>query len=212
MAVLDPFAPVVGVGDTSFGTSRIFSSTPHQDGLMFIGVNDINTDSALLLRTRVAKGVWGFNRTAAGAETYNFQGTSDNIFRTGEAQTNGNFGASALVASAFTSPKGIGVKDFFAVYQVGVVPLTTATLRLGKTVYSATIAQVQTDIIAATGVPTAVSAPANPLTQIVQVPFATRVMSIDDLALTEVELQVVMANTGTLSVIGLGFHVAFNYD
>lgn len=190
---------------------RLMSSAPHTDGLLIVGAESLAKDSANLVLTRNAKGDWSLNRTAAGAETYNVRSTLGDMgcfVRIGETYELGGFGS----GNNPTAPaKGIQVKDFFAIYKSGVVALTAATLRLGKTVYSnspAGAAFAQTDIIAATAVQTANNA--NYGYQDVAGPNPL-VFSIDDLGLIEVELQVVMANTGTVAIAALGAHINFNY-
>jgi len=196
---------------------RLMSSVPHTDGLIMVGTNDIDVDSANLVKTRNGKGDWSFNRTAAGAETYNCRITLDQLLRTGETYIYDLFGQDSKVAAP---DKGIAVADFFVIYSDTVVPLTTATLRLGKTVFSKTAggaAFTQTDLVAATGIQTAVTpAVGQPTFQSVAFQNNTSgtpvVFHKDDLGLIEIEAQFVMANTGTLRVYGLGAHFFFNYN
>jgi hypothetical protein len=98
--------------------------------------------------------------------------------------------------------------------NIGVAALTSATLRLGKSIYplsgAAAAAPVQTDLVAATAIATAANGAGLYLTNQVAGPSPT-VFSIDDLGLVEIELSVVMAATGTVAIAGLGAHVDFNY-
>lgn len=206
-------SPLVGVGDTSFENSRLFSNTAHIDGLAIGAADDISVSSSATLPvlTRTGNGIWTLNRTAAAAETLFFRITLDQLIRTGEFQQFGGFGADKQAFDTIT--KGITIQDAFAIFQVGVVALTSATLRIGRTVYSATVAPVQTDLVAATALGSlAVSNPATTLMQKISVPLANQIFEVNDLGLVEAELAVVMANTGTLALASLGMHVGFNYD
>lgn len=200
---------------------RLMSSAPHVDGLYMAGINSLDIDSANLVKTRNAKGDWSFNRTAAGAETYNCRTTLINLLRTGETAVLDLFGDQTKQTYAPLMPdKGIAVLDIFAIYSDTVVPLTTATLRLGKTVFSKTAggaAFVQTDLVAATGIQTAVTpAVGQPTFQSVAFQNNTSgtplVFHKDDIGLIEIEAQFVMANTGTLRVYGIGAHLSFNFN
>lgn len=194
---------------------RLMSSAPHVDGMMILGTSQFDVDSANLVKTRNANGDWSFNRTAAGAETYNARVTLDELLRTGETYINDLFGLDNKVAAP---DKGIAILDFFAIYSVGVVALTSATLRLGKTVFSKTAggaAFTQTDLVAATAIATATTpAAGQPVYQ--PVAFQTNssgtplVFHKDDLGLIEIEMHFVMANTGTVRLYGLGCHCFHN--
>ncbi len=206
----DPTQNDLNPSSLAVSGGRLMSSSPHIDGLLFAGADVLGKDSTNLVLTRNAKGDWSLNRTAAGAETYNIRITLADMGampRIGETYERGGFGS----GNNPTAPtKGIRIRDFFAVYKSGVVALTTATLRLGKTVYSSTPAGAvfaQTDLVAATATNTANNA--NYGYQDVVVPAP--VFHVDDLGLVEIELQVVMANTGTVAIAGLGAHVDFNY-
>lgn len=209
-----PLAYVPGVGDTYFGNSRIFSDSPHTDGLFFAGTDWIEADSANLVKTRNGNGDWSLNRTAAGAETYHIRFCLDAITRIGELVQTGDFGSLATQSGSLTSTKrGLGVLDMFVVMKVGVVGLTSATLRLGKTVYSTAAAggaATQTDIVAATALGSLATS-ANYKLQTVAVPIASQIFFTDDISNAEIELTIVMANTGTIAIAGLGGHLAYNY-
>lgn len=190
---------------------RLMSSAPHTDGLLLAGAGQMDKDSANLVLTRNGVGDWSLNRTSAGAETYHVRACINDIggfIRTGETYIFGLFGQDSKVAAP---AKGIEVVDFFAIYKSGVVALTSATLRLGKTVYSAAAgggAPTQTDLVAATGVSTANTAQYQLQKLAGPSPL---VFSVDDLGLVEVELTIVMANTGTVAIAGIGAHINFNY-
>lgn len=191
---------------------RLMSSSPHIDGLIIVGTNDIDVDSTNLVKTRNAKGDWSFNRTGAGAETYNIRVTLDQLLRTGEKYINDIFGQDSKIAAP---DKGIAIVDFFAIYSVITQPLTGATLRLGKTVYSQTAggaAFAQTDLVNATAVQTAVTPAANQYTfQKVAGPSPT-VFHKDDLGLIEIEFVPVLQNGSVFKVAALGAHLQFNYN
>lgn len=201
-------------GDVLQG-GRIMASHPHVDGLYICGVDSVAKDSANLALTRNAVGDWSLNRIAAGAETYNVRTYLDTILRTGETYVLDLFGDQTKQTYAPSAPaKGVAITDFFVISKAGVVALTSATLRLGKTVYSLTAAapggaSVQTDLVAATGVQTATAA--NYVYQKVAGP-TNLTFSVDDLGMVEIEYRFVMANTGTVQVAALGCHCTFNYN
>jgi hypothetical protein len=217
-------AGLVDVPDTSFQSGvavatlnipgsarggRLMSDMPHIDGVESWDAGQLDKDSANLVLTRNAKGDWSLNRTAAGAETYNCRvNISENVLRLGEIY---NLGVGPQGAKYPKPPnKGILVTDIFAIYTVGVVNLTTATLRLGKSVFANNVALAQTDVQAATGIATVVQA--NPYVQTVAVPAGSQLWAIDDTSQWEIEVQFVMANTGTLRVYGIGCHISFNWN
>jgi hypothetical protein len=193
---------------TDFALSTLCASGAHNDGYIMWGAETLAKDSANLALTRNGVGDWSLNRTAAGAETYNVRGQVSQVRRTGELFNAQLFGVNAPALA----DKGIKVIDFFALYDIGVVDLTTLTLRLGKTIYNANgVALTQTDIVAATAITKTV---ANLYRSVVLVNAdpTVPVFTVDDFAQLEVELVAVMANTGTLKVRGLGMHVWFNYN
>lgn len=195
---------------------RLMSSSPHTDGLLWIPAEQLAKDSANLALTRNAKGDWSLNRTAAGAETYNVRGVPTGIVvRTGETYNLGQIGAQPAAP-----PKGVAVRDLFAVFNVGVVVLTSATLRLGSTQYPAPAANlantgsaiVQADIVAATSInPSALTTAGQYVTQRVA-NSANPAFVVTDITQLELEAVIVMANTGTLKLAGLGAHVNFLYN
>jgi hypothetical protein len=192
--------------DTVFGQSRLMADKPHTDGMVLATAESLSKDSANLVLTRNAAGDWSLNRIAAGAETYNCRTTLGELLRLGERYNFNDFG----VTEALATPKGIAVTDVFAIYQVGVVDLTTLTLRFGKCVFANNVALAKTDLVAATAIAKAVQA--NPYVTTVAVPAVTQVFHTDDTSNVEIEVQAVMANTGTLRLYGIGAHVTFNYD
>jgi hypothetical protein len=207
--IFDPIqADLANAGQTFVG-GRLMNYLPHVDGLL-IKAPSLQSSSANLVLTRNGKGDWSLNRTAAGAETYFVRTTLEDLLRTGEIYHYGGFHDQPPSAG----PKGIAILDFFAILNIGVVALTSATLRLGKSVYpisgAAAAAPVQTDLVAATALAVATNGAGDYLTEQVAGPAPT-VFSIDDLGLVEIELEIVMANTGTARVAGLGAHCQFNY-
>jgi hypothetical protein len=197
--------------DTGIESSRYSQLGPNVDGLWMVGPEDISQSGPNALSvTRSATGRWGFTRTAAGAETYYFRTTLSKLTRIGQPYQQGGFGGAGISFTKAPFPaKGFGVQDAFCALQIGVVALTSATLRVGKTVYSATVAPVQTDLLAATALGSLV-ANTSPLVQDVPVPVANQAWNTDDLGLVEVELSIVMASTGTIVLEGLGVHYSFN--
>jgi hypothetical protein len=152
--------------------------------------------------------------TATGADPYFFRTTLDQLVRTGQPYYYGGFGGPGISQSTPPyTPKGIGVIDIFVIAQVTVVGLTSATLRLGTTTFSATAATapVQADILAATAI-APLTVGTQPQVFIVPVPVGSQVYANGDLTQTEIEFAPTLANTGVLAVYGLGAHVAFNYN
>jgi hypothetical protein len=188
------------------------NALPHIDGLKMMA--GLQSSSANLVLTRTANGNWSYQRTATGAETYYLRATIGEILRTGETYNLALFGTGATYAPSAPA-KGIELLNVFAIMNIGVVSLTSATLRVGKSVYpvngAAAAALVQTDLLAATALPTLTTTGAGLwLTQQIAVPVPA--FSADDVGLVEMELSIVMANTGTVAVAGLGAHCAFNYS
>jgi hypothetical protein len=194
---------------SNFSGGRLMNRLPHTDGLL-MRASGLQINSANLVLTRTGNGNWSYQRTAAGAESYFLRTTLGDLLRTGEVYNYGGFGSGQNVTAG---PKGIAVIDMFAILNIGVVALTAATLRLGKSIYplagAAAAAPVQTDLVAATAIATATNGAGLFLTNKVAVPAP--VFSTDDLGLVEIELAITMANTGTVAVAGLGAHVSFNF-
>jgi hypothetical protein len=197
---------------------RLMSSAPHVDGLLLAGPEAMDVDTATHtlqpVKTRNAVGDWSFNRTAAGAETISVRTTIGEMIRLGELYNLGGFSAPGVATNYPAAPsKGVQITDFFVGYSVGVVALTSGTLRLGKTVYSKNVAGavfVQTDIVAAQALTKLTATGA--LNQYAYFVFAvpTPVWHVDDLGLVEIEATFVMANTGVLQVAYMGCHCNFN--
>jgi hypothetical protein len=195
--------------------------------------------SANLVLTRNALGDYSLNRIAGGAETYQTVAPIGTMLhRLLEAQTmqipgQGPFSGSQYVgpgtgpgpvplpgfppltaAQLGTIPtnfpsKGIQITDVAAIYQVGVVGLTSATLSLNQTVFANNVANAITNFpIAATALPLLTQA--NPYVVVRSV--TTPLFNVTDLSEMTLELVTVMANTGTIRIYGLGVHVNFNYD
>lgn len=196
---------------TNFAGSTLCGDGAHNDGVVTIGAEDLGASSSATapVLTRNAVGSWSWNRTAAGAETLFFRKAMTGIQRLGElynAQLNG-------VAGAALPAKGIQLTDFFAIYSIGVVDATTATLRFGKSIFANNVALAQTDIVAATNISkTAAGDATGPYVSVVSIPAGSQVFSTDDFSQVEIELSIVLANTGTLKVFGVGFHCNFNYQ
>lgn len=207
--IFDPIqADLANAGKTFVG-GRLMNYLPHTDGLL-MKAGGLQANSANLVLTRNGKGDWSLNRTAAGAETYFIRATLGDLLRTGEIYHYGGFHDQPPAAG----PKGLAILNFFAILNIGVVALTSAALRLGKSVYplsgAAAAAPVQTDLVAATALAVATNGAGDYLTEQVAGPSPT-VFSIDDLGLVEIELEIVMAATGTVQVAGLGAHCQLNY-
>jgi hypothetical protein len=194
----------------NFKGGRLMSRLPHIDGLVIATAgNGLAANSANLLTARVSAGLWTLGRTAAGAESY-FVRTTLDFTRIGENYRYGTVGSQPPSAG----PKGIALANVFVNMNVGVVPLTAATLRVGKTVFpafgAAAAAPVQTDLLVATALGSlATNTAGQYASQGVTIP--TPAMFTDDMGEFEIELALTMANTGTVAIAGLGAHVLFNY-
>lgn len=210
--------------------------TAHNTGRLFYNANDIGTFSANLVLTRNALGNYSLNRTSAGAETYNVVVNVDSLTRllTGAnpvyfqeefgtaAGTSGYpasapgfppyTGASQLTPPTAPPPKGIQINDVYAIYQVGVVDLTSASLSLNRTVFANNTAPVVTNLsIASTALPlTAAGDSTGPY--LVTRAVTTPSFEITDDSMVSLELTTVLASTGTIKIWGLGMHVSFNYN
>lgn len=211
-----------------------YADTAHTGGWFFVPAFDISQYSANLVLTRNALGDYSLNRTAAGAETYFVTANlgaikrllADSInslpfqeqFGTAAGTTGYPAGPSGLPpftgASYLTPPttgpaKGVQVTDVAVVYQVGVASLTSATLSLNRVAYANAAAKTITNIpIDATAL--TLTTNANPYVAVRAV--TTPAFETTDLSDLVLEFSPVMANTGTLRVYGLGFHINVNYN
>jgi hypothetical protein len=228
--------PVLNVPDTIFDNptqndlnptslvplgGRLMCSSPHVDGLILFDANRLQSSGGgAQTVVRNAKGDWSLN-IAASAATVFVRGCNPTIQRIGELYNLGEFSASGVQTNYPPAPpKGIAILDFFAIYSVGTAALTSATLRLGKTVYSKTAggaAFAQTDLVAATAIQTATTPSLSQYTyQDVAGPSSVTagpyVFSADDIGMLEVELSWVNPGTSVVQVASLGAHCLFNYD
>ena len=207
--------PVPSAG--SFTGGRLMSSAPHNDGMMILGTGNLdvsNSGAGAVAKTRIATGDWAIT-VAAGAGNVFARATLDEILRTGETYINDLFGQDGKVAAP---DKGVAVMDIFAIYSISVADATSATLRLGKTVYSKTAGGaifVQTDLLAAANVQKTQTPAANQYVYSV-LPVQTQasgtplIFHKDDLGLIEIELALVIPATTTLRIAAIGAHCAFN--
>lgn len=202
-----------------------YSDTAHAGGWLFANAGQLLADSANLVLTRNAATDWSLNRIAAGAETFNLIFSSENLRRILETYnfqeqfggTQGPIplagrppytGATQLVPPTTAPSKGISITDVVVIYQVGVANLTSAALVLNKVAYANNVALAKTAMpIAATALPLVVQA--NPY--VVSRAVTTPGFVVDDLSDVMAEFQIVMANTGTIRIYGMGFHCNFNY-
>ncbi len=206
-------------GDTPIG-GRLMSSSPHTDGMVMVSAWDCAPSSTNLVLTRNAEYDWSLNRTAAAAESYYVRVNAGEFAfqRLGEQYILSLFpDLGNKTSSPQAPPKGLMITDIFAVLNVGVVALTSATLRLSKVAYplegAASAAPVGTDIIAPTALGNlGVNTAGQYLTQYVAVPAASQQFNTADISQTEIELAFTLANTGTIRVAGLGFHFNFNFN
>ena len=216
------FPPVSSTAPASVQGGRLMSSGPHVDGLVQYATGDIDvtTTGTALAKTRNAKGDWSFNLGAVGVQTIFARATLADVLRTGEQYFLELFPNTNQTTSPNAPDKGFAIADFFCIYSVGTAALTTATLRLGKTVYSKTAggaAFVQTDLVAATGIQTATTPSLAQYTW-QDVAFqnnssgAFLVFHKDDLGVIEIEANFVTAATTTLQIAAIGVHVFFNFN
>lgn len=211
-----------------------YADSPHFGGFLFAGASSLGNFSANLVLTRNALGDYSLNRTAAGAETYRVIMPLIDLKRIIEVSS-GEFpfaekfgaaagtagypagaagippfsGASQLTPATAQPAKGLKFVDVFVVYQVGVASLTSAALSLNRTVFADVTAPVVTNLaIDATAL--TLTANANPRLAIRTVNAPA--FETTDLSDLNLEFEVVMQNTGTIRIYGLGAHVTFNYN
>jgi len=220
MAIIQKVADTIFDVPSTTGSlqgGRLMSSAPHNDGLAMYATGNIdlaNSGAGAVTKVRVAKGDWAI-AVAAGAGTVDARITLDELLRTGETYINDLFGQDNKVAAP---DKGIAVLDIFAIYSISVADATSATLRLGKTVYSKTAGGAvftQTDLLAAANVQKTQTPAANQYVYSV-LPVQTQssgtplIFHKDDLGLIEIELELVIPGTTTLRIAALGCHCAHN--
>ena len=206
-----PLAPFPGVGDTSFGQSRVLSLSPHTDGLLLTPAGQLQTSGpGTWALAQSGPGRWAISHTAAAGETQIIRSPLNGFTRIGEPmQQPGNYPPPKPPYPA----KGFGVLDIVVAMQVGVVALVGAAVTLLSTTYSKTVAPTVKVILPTTTLPSlTVSAPAAPLIQVVSIPLAAQQFVTADFSTMEIELNLNMAATGTVSIEALGAHIAFNLD
>ncbi|KKL59609.1 hypothetical protein LCGC14_2213610 [marine sediment metagenome] len=210
-------------------SDRFYADAPHSGGWIFANAHQLGPTSSTgsLVLTRVAQGNYTLNRTAGAAETHRVVFNISNLRRLNEPQDlQEQFGGSASVppgvagrppftgATQLVPPttwpaKGIRIDDVVVIYEVGVVDLTSAALVLDQVIYANTVAPAVTNIpLAATTLTLVVDADPYVITRAVTTPAFLETDLLDLIA----EFEVVMANTGTIAIHGLGFHCSFNYD
>lgn len=209
-------------------SDRFYADKPHNGGWLFFGAPQLISSSANLAMARNAQFDWSFNRTAAGAETYQVVWNCSNLRRIIESyqaesafQEPFNMGPPVPGRPPFTGftqmtppsaagpAKGIQVDDVAVVYQVGVAALTAASLALAEAKYANGVANVFTaQALNAAALPLAAAANPYQVTRAVLTPS----MIVDDLSDLIAEFAFTMQNTGTIRVYGIGVHCHFNYD
>jgi hypothetical protein len=199
------------LGNVTPAGGRLMNRPAHVDGLYIANASQLQSSSTNLVLTRNGKGDWSLNRTAAGAETYNVRVPIGTLLRIGETYNYGDFSPGPSAGA-----KGIKCIDFFVTWNIGVVALTSATLRMGTDVYpilgAAAAAPVVTDIVAATALtPLTATGAGLYITQGVAVLSTSQVFFTADDSIGEIELNLVMANTGTVAIANIGMHCHLNY-
>jgi len=208
---------------------RLYADVAHNGGHTFYGAEEESVFSSATapVLTRNAANDVSFNRTAGAAETIQFVKGIDlprRIIESYQAeqafQEQFNMappapgrppysGVTQLVTPTQAGPsKGIQVDNIYVVYRVGVVGLTSITMRFVKNVYGENVA-FSPSAIATTGTPP-LGTQANNHTATFTV--TTPTMVVDDLSQLQIEVEFVMANTGTLRFYGVGIHYHFNYN
>src|SRR5213594_1335533 len=137
---------------------RIYADTPHQGGWIINTSNvQVVSSSTVPALARNARGDWSFNRTAGGVETIQFRLALSNVRRLVESMDmQEQFGGSTgpipfpgkppfTDATQLVPPSAFPNKDFLidniaVCYLVGVVGLTSATLRVDKTIFANNVA------------------------------------------------------------------------
>lgn len=218
-------------------SGSFFADTPHTGGFTLYDAVELTSFNANLVLTRNALGDYSLNRTAAGAETYhlvaNLNGLTKRLsnvidglggmpfqeqFGTaagtaGYPATAAGFppftGATQLAAPTAAPAKGVRVTSVLAIYQVGVVALTSASLSLNRTVFKNNVAPAVTNIpIAATAL--TLAAGVGPY--VAPLAVTSPVFETTDLSDVSLDFSFGLANTGTIRIYGLGFYFDFNLD
>lgn len=218
-------------------TGAFFGDTAHNGGFFLMDAIELTPISANTVLTRNALGNYSLNRTAAGAETYTIVSNLSSAIRkltlypglnglpfqeqfgtaagaAGYPAAAGGLppftGATELVPPTAPVPKGIQVSDVVAIYQVGVVDATAASLSLNRTIFANNVAPNVVNIpVAATALPLTAAGDATGPYVVVRAVTAP-VFEVTDLSDVTLEFSVTLANTGTLKAFALGFH--FNYN
>ena len=190
---------------------RLLTTDPHTDAIYIDWANNLKADSANLVLTRNAAGDWSLNRTAAGAETYNIVTGVDLLDRLASLQLadvgTRTFALKDLAGS--TVKRGIKITKVSVAYQVGVVSLTSAALVLKKVVHTNGAALSITDIPLTVSFTGKLAASSN--LYVVDGTVNSPDFLNADNAIALAEAQFVMANTGTLRVYAIIFHLSYNY-
>lgn len=197
---------LIGAGEPSRISGPLICDNDTPDGYIFMGPEAIICDSSNMTYVRAATGDWSRQRTAAGAETYNF-----------EVQINGalfsRLGLTfpiAVPGGGLIQNKGIKITKLVVYNQITVAALTSHTVQqLSTTAYVNNVADAVTAYSATTGaLPTA--AQANPYASVITV--TTPVFFNTQDALLSFDWQAVMAINGVYSVKGVGVYFTYNFN
>ncbi len=178
--------------------------------------------------TRNTEGDFSFNGTASGAATIRVVACLSQLRRLIEV---GPFfqeefgGANAPVGVSgfppykgqtqftpnnFPPNKGLQIDNLVVIYQPGVVSVTSVAVTLDEIVYANNVANVVNNYPLTNPIFPLTVPSTGPYVQVC--PVTTPVMNVDDLSNFVAELDIVLANTGTIEIQGIGFHLHFNYN
>jgi len=212
----------VGIPTAGAQGGRLMSSMPHVDGLAIFAPSRIlsfvagSGTSAYSTTTRNAAGDYYIAAATAANNNIYAVNLSDMMYRSGETYFFAvNEPSAGAKLSPIPPPKGIAITTLLACYNVGTLALTTATLGLYKAVYTNAVARAVSTIVAATGIPTAVSTNNTTLgsVPVTAVPDGAVFLSQGDSSPYNewwLELNTVQQATSTLNIYWMG--VGFNFN
>lgn len=207
---------------------RFYADTAHNGGHIHDGAVELGVLSSATAPVLTNNGAndFSWNRTAGGAETIHvFKGLdilrritesyqSESAFQEGFNMGPPFVGRPPIAGFPLTPPsaagpaKGFQVDDVYLVYRVGVAGLTSIALSLAEIKMGENAARVVTAIATTSNPPLGAQANDHVATFKVTAPA----MIVDDFSDIQADFTIVMANTGTLRIYGIGWHGHFNYN
>jgi len=197
----------IGAGSPSRFSGPLIVDNDAPDGFIMFGGPDLDSDNNTNMAiVRAAAGDWSRQRTAAGAETYNFRIvlTQAIIGRLGVVYDQTTPGG------GLTQSKGFKITKFDVIHQVTVAALTSHTVTgFQQTAYSNNVATAVTTVSAVTGT-LHTATQANPYVDTITV--TTPIFFNTQDALATFEWQAVLQNTGVYSIKGVVAYFSFNLN